>query len=302
MYDTDTETHERERLDAEDDFRLAPGEAGGRVSVFSAALHYPLLVVLPILLLVGAGAFLGLHRKPNYTAQVRMQVASIDPNAPGAATGFATATAALASSYSRVVGADAVIDPVAKRYHVRSKTVANRISATPIPNSPLFLVTATDKSSRSAMTLVNSVADSLASYIGVLNRQDPSSGLLYKRYRSATKSAERARMLQAKLSGRYDDSKTDANAAALQEATSAASAFELRAKTLGQQYQSARQIESASAPPRIISRPRSAKSDRSSRLELALFFGLIAGAVIGLALATLRESRRVRGRLRPRSA
>src|SRR4051812_28724032 len=81
MYETDTET--RERLAAEEeDFRFPADERPGRVSVLSAALHYPFLVVLPILLLVGAGAFLGLHRKPNYTAQVRLQVASIDPNAP----------------------------------------------------------------------------------------------------------------------------------------------------------------------------------------------------------------------------
>src|SRR5437764_8538898 len=123
MYETETETREHERLESDsDDFRMPQSEAGGRVSVFSAAVHYPFLVVLPILLLVGAGAFLGLHRKPNYTANVRLQVAQIDPNQPGASTGFATATPALASSYSRVVGADGVINPVAKRYHVSPQT------------------------------------------------------------------------------------------------------------------------------------------------------------------------------------
>src|SRR3954469_22382534 len=188
MYETDTET--RERLAAEEeDFRFPADERPGRVSVLSAAIHYPFLVVLPILLLVGAGAFLGLHRKPNYTANVRLQVASIDPNQPGAATGFATATSALASSYSRLVGADTVIDPVAKRYHVSPQTVAHRVSATPVPDSPLFMVSATDKSSRSSMTLANAVADSLTSYIRVINQQDPSPTSLYRRYRAASKSA-----------------------------------------------------------------------------------------------------------------
>src|SRR5205823_4742787 len=137
-----------------------------------------------------------LHRKPNYTANVRLQVAQIDPNQPGAATGFATATPALASSYSRVVGADGVINPVARRYHVSPQTVANRVSATPIPDSPLFMVSATDKSSRSARTLANAVADQLTAYVAVINQQDPSPTSLYRRYRAAAKSAERARMLQ----------------------------------------------------------------------------------------------------------
>jgi capsular polysaccharide biosynthesis protein len=303
MYETETEAREHERLENDPDtFRMPRADTGGRVSVFMAAIHYPFLVVLPILLLVGAGAFLGLHRKPNYTANVRLQVASIDPNQPGAATGFATATAALASSYSRLVGADTVIDPVAKRYHVSPQTVAHRVSATPIPDSPLFMVSATDKSSRSSMTLANAVADSLTAYISDINQQDPSPTSLYRRYRAASKSATRARMLQDKLRARFDASKTDANAAALQDATAAAETYTLRARSLGDEYDQAQHVQLISAPPRIVTRPRTAKSDRKSRLELAIFFGFVAGAIIGLALATLRESRRVRGRLVTRPA
>src|SRR4051812_30889842 len=290
MYGTETETRERDYDEGlPDRERFGPPAEAQRVSVLAAAGHYPWLVVIPIVLLVAAGVFLGLHRKPNYTAQVRLQVAAVDPNQPGAATGFATATAALASSYSRIVGANGVIDPVAHRYHVAPKTVGQRVTATPIPDSPLFSVSATDKSARSAMTLANAVADSLTSYIQVINRQDPSSSLLYQRYRVASKSAMRARVIQGKIRSRYNADHSDANAAALEDATANVETQQLRANTLAQQYQSTRQIEAVSAPPRVVTRPRAASSDRKSRLELAVFLGLVGGLIIGLALATVRE-------------
>src|SRR4051794_30532691 len=77
-----------------------------RVTITGAAMRHWPLVIIPMLLLMGVAAFIGLYRTPVYTATARMNVGRIDVNSPGALAGFSLATESLASSYSRAVHAE----------------------------------------------------------------------------------------------------------------------------------------------------------------------------------------------------
>ena len=107
-------------------------------------------------------------RQPTYSSSSRVNVGRIDVSSQ-AIPGFVASIQALASTYSRAVNAQAVLQPVATKLHTTPGALGGRVSASPIPNSPLFAVTATGKSPNDAIELANLVTASLASYVSRLN-------------------------------------------------------------------------------------------------------------------------------------
>src|SRR3954469_25585698 len=111
-----------------------------RVTILGAARRHSELVVAPILLFVALAGFIGLHRTPSYEAGSRLSIGRIDVNSPGALGGFSLATQSLASSYSRALHAQDVVNSIAATLHTSPEAVDARIDGTPLPQSPVFTV------------------------------------------------------------------------------------------------------------------------------------------------------------------
>jgi Capsular polysaccharide biosynthesis protein len=94
-------------------------------------------VIIPTLLLVGAAIALGTTRAPNYTAETRLTVGRLDVSSQ-AVPGVVAANQSLAATYSRLVTAEGVVDPVAVRLGLSSGSVARALRASPIPESPII--------------------------------------------------------------------------------------------------------------------------------------------------------------------
>jgi hypothetical protein len=264
------------------------------VGVFAAARRHPFLALVPVVVLVAGAVAVGLHRSPNYSATTHLEVGGVNLNAPGALTGFSTATAALASAYSRAVYANEVITPVARRYHLTAQALRSRISATPIPQSPLFSITAKDTSGQGAIALANAVSSSLLSFIGRASASDPGMTRLYNQYRVISSTYNGAQIRAATAQQKYLHSRTSANFNALRDARTAVQVAQLQASTIQSAYRDAAQGQQNTTTTSLLDSAAGATSDRTTKLELLAFIGLLAGLAIGLALATARANREAR--------
>lgn len=264
------------------------------VGVLTSARRHPFLVLVPVILLVAGAVAVGVHRSANYTATTHLQVGGVNLNAPGALTGFSTATASLASAYARAVYANDVVVPVARRYHLTPQGVRERISATPIPQSPLFSITAKDKTAGGAMTLANAVSKSLVSFIGKASASNPDLTRLYGQFRGIASAYNGAQIRASAAQQRYLHERTTANFNALRDARTSAQVAQLQASTIQSAYRDAAQGQQNTTTTTLLDSAAGATSDRKSKLELLAFIGLLAGLAIGLALATARANSQAR--------
>ncbi len=272
------------------------GAAPPTVGVLQAARRYPWLVILPMVLLTAAGLALALQRAPTYTAQSRLSVGRINLNAPGALSGFALATQSLAAQYSRTANAIDVVEPVAAEIGQEPLAVSRRISASPIPESPVFTIRATGPTEESAIRLVNETSDSLVRYVRELNDEDPGSGGVLAEFKRVSETVsdrlgdvERAREA-------YRDDPTAGNRRRLAEARSSYAFWKLQQEGLSARYQSTAQGATSSSLLQVLNPAQEATSDRRRWVQILGFAGLLAGLALGLGLATLWATRVVRRR------
>ena len=94
-----------------------PAPASRGVSLGTALRRYPILALLPVVVLAAAGITLGLRRPPTYTASTTINVGAPDINSQ-ATPGYVLAEQTLASAYSREVTSQFVVNPVARQMHV----------------------------------------------------------------------------------------------------------------------------------------------------------------------------------------
>jgi hypothetical protein len=240
-------------------------------------------VALPALLLLGLGLFVGLSRPPKYTAEARLTVGRLDVD-PAALATFASATNSLASAYSRAVYAEPVVRRVSRRLGIPESKVRARTSATPVAESPVIRVKATGKQKRPTTRLANATALALASYTTTLNRSNADSSLILKQYRKASLDLSRA-------SDRRDGLK---QAAAPKDELGAAEAdvrsARLRTNSLATAYEGSQRGKGAAQLVQPLAEASGASSDRLSIMEILAFVGLLAGLLIGIAVATVRAN------------
>jgi capsular polysaccharide biosynthesis protein len=236
------------------------------VSVARAMLWNWWVVVLSVVVFVGAGAAYALLRTPTYTATARLAVGRIDITSPGALSGYALATEALATGYSRTATALAVARPVSAKTGIPVKEVQSHVTATPIPESPVFKVEGTAPNADQAIALANATGHALIRYAARLNQDNPDSERLFHLYEVAVR--------DRKLAGH--------------EERAAAS---LRAEALSKAYTQSLQSQVSTQLIQVISPATEASSDRRSMFMILAFIGLVAGLLVGGAIAFLRESR-----------
>lgn len=267
------------------------------VGVLQGARRYPLLVLVPTVLLCAAGLSLGLQRTPTYTAETRLSVGRINLNAPGALSGFALATQSLAGQYSRTADAEDVLKPVADRLRVKTDSLAARISGSPIPESPVFTVRATGPSQASSVRLSNAVSESLVVYTQNLNDRDPDAAKILTEYKDAAATYADRQTRAQDAAERYEDSPSRRRREALAEARASRSYWRLREQALSVRYQATQEGATSNSLVQVLNPARVATSDRSRWVQILGFVGLIGGLTLGLGLSTLWANRVLRRRL-----
>jgi capsular polysaccharide biosynthesis protein len=245
------------------------------------------LIVLIALLGAGVGAAAGLARKGTFTSAATLQVGQVNPNSPGFYS-YVSSAAALATAFSRGVSAEPVLAEVDKRLHIAPAVAAGRLSAEPLPLSPAFRVFATGPSADSAIKLANVAADALIVYETSANDSNPEAESLLTEYHGASLALHRAATNLSTTERAGQDAGTKIAAARATRDTAAA-----RVAALGNAYTAA---ITSQAPRRglvsLIAGATSASSNHRSQVELLLFVALLAGLLLGCAVAVAREGRR----------
>lgn len=297
MYDTETVAPQPpdHAFDGIDPRSLPPAyRRVPNVGVLASVARHPFLVAIPIIVLVAVAAFLGARRTPVYTADASVQVGRLDVSSPGALSAFSTATESLASAYSRALQADSVISAVAAKAHLPAGAVRANLSASPIPDSPLFQVEATAPDERTAVALANTASTELLSYLRRVNVADPDGARLFSEYRQVQRAMNQQQTRVGRARSAYDSDPSTSNLSRLHKAEVRLKSLQLRSNASGQAYLTSQQGRAISADANILTAATSASSDRVQRLELYVFLGFLVGIVVGLALATLVANRTVR--------
>jgi hypothetical protein len=255
--------------------------------------NWPIVVALSLILAL-AGLAVGLRRQSTYTAAATLQVGQVNPNSPGFYS-YVSSAAALATAFSRGVSAEPVLDSVHDKLGLRPTQAAARLSAEPLPLSPAFRVFATGSSSAAAIELANTTAAALVAYEGEVNNSNPQATSLLHEYRGASVELHRASNNLARLqelSGKRGRRRVSAEA--LVGARAARDTAAARLSAVGNAYTAA---VTSQAPRRglvsLLAGATSATSNHRANVELGGFIGLLAGIVLGSAIAALREHRRV---------
>jgi capsular polysaccharide biosynthesis protein len=273
------------------DAALAP-----RRSLFEAVRANPLRVALPVVVLLGLAAAVGLTRTPVYTAETRLNVGRLDGDILSV-PGFAAGVQSLAVGYSRVVGAKPVIARTARELNVPTAEIAGRISAAPIPESPLFRIFATGTSEKGAETTANAAARAFIAYVDAGSRRDRDDQRIVRQYLGASVQLASAQQRLAKI--RVDSGRRRSRGGkdvtlrerrAIAQAIGLTQTQALRTETLKGLYRASTQGISGVNFVRVIDTASGATNDRSSKLQKLLFTALIAGLVLGAAFAYFAPS------------
>jgi uncharacterized protein involved in exopolysaccharide biosynthesis len=249
------------------------------------------LIVICCLLFAALGLVFGLLRAPTYESSASLQVGQVNPNSPGFMNYTQSATA-LAAVFSRAIYAEPVLKQVEAKLGVPASEAASRLSAEPLPLSPVFSVIATGPSSKAAEDLANATSEAVVAYVGKSNSASPQSAALL---RQAHVAAIDLREAEAEVG--------DASEASILRAEAARNVARLRLEALSKSY-----IETvATQAPRagllsVVAGATTASSDEDSKLQLYGFAGLFAGLLVGCLLAVWLEGRRRRRDAKPAPA
>jgi uncharacterized protein involved in exopolysaccharide biosynthesis len=262
--------------------------------VLAAIARHKLIVLVTVLALGLAGAAVGRSRSVTYTASATLQVGQVNPNSPGF-YGYVQSSASLATAFSRSIAAQQVLSAIQHKLELTPAKAIARLSAAPIPQAPAFRVTATGQSAHGAIALANVAADAVIAYEGQSNSANPEAESLLHEYREAAVRMQHARENLAHLAHRSQHERVSKSLLARAEADRYADAARFRA------IESAYNAAILSQAPRsglvsLVAGAANASSDRSSKTELFGFLGLLAGAVLGCAVAVLFERTRTRRR------
>ncbi len=267
-------------------------ERAGFRGPLESALRRRTLTLIPVLLLVAAGAAIGLLRDPVYDSEARVNVGRAD--APVySLDDTLVANAALARSYGRFLAAEPVVRDAAREVGISYDAARERLTGSPLPGSTLIAVEAEGGSEREAVDLANAAAGGLIVYVEALNRRQESTSLLNRLRRAGTAlDAARTRLRQLQ---REPDAGEDAIARARVDLYTA----QVRADATGLQYRNNEAGGLSTKGLLQLAVPASAAdSDRWSALQRLMLIGLGGGLLLGLGFALMRENRELLKRAR----
>lgn len=245
--------------------------------------------------LIGVGY--GVSRPSTYTAAATLQVGQVNPNSPGFYS-YVQSAAALATAFSRAIDAEPVLAAVQRELKLGSSKAAARLSAEPLPQSPAFRIVATGTTASGAIRLANVTSNALISYESQTNSANPEAASLLHEYHEASLDLQQA---SARV-GNVEHFTAGAGRAVSSSALAAAKANQATAAARLRAIDTAYTAAVTSQAPRsglvsLLAGATSAVSNRRSRVELLGFIGLLAGIVVGSAVAVLKDYRRLNRRL-----
>ena len=245
----------------------------------------PLLAFGPAVVVLVAALLAGLLRAPVYTATTRMSVAPIDATS-STDPGFQEGVANVANAYARLIDSRAVLAEVAGTLGTPETELAGRITAAAIPDSPMFDVTATGSSGAEARTTANAAANSLRTYVARLTATNPDAERLFQDYQVASRQLASARaaltVARRTAAGRRATDQDRDRAIRAQARVDAAG---LRAEAVSELYRQSLSGTASANVIQILNPAGAAASDRKRALTRFAAVGLIAGCLLGLALA-----------------
>jgi hypothetical protein len=252
------------------------------------------LIALVALVLALAGLAVGLTREPTYTATVQLNVGTLDARAQ-AVPGYVEAAKSLASSYSRIATTERVVWPVARARRLSPEEVRERITVTPVLENPIISVEAEGPSREAAEELSRTTARGSSPRWSAWTppgAPTPSCSTTSARVPPLAEAELRLRSLQR----RREANTGSVPRASIERQQAEVETRRLESTTIGNLYAEARSRAGSASQLELIGEPASITDDRSSTIQQLVFAGLLAGAVIGLALATLREGAAARRR------
>lgn len=259
----------------------------GRMPVLQSLRRHLVLALLPVVLLIGAGVAIGLARTPEYESEARLNVGGLTLTQQSI-EGYTSAVQQLAVAYSRTIDANGVVEPVSAETGVPPGEVVDRVSATPIPGSPVIRVIATGEDSGETIRLADAAADALVAYAVELNSGETQSGRLLVRFRAASRDFRRASATLDRARRRKRDTR------AIETRVDIA---RLRMQVAGVLYQNSQAGQATTGLVQKLAPAARANSDRDEMLRTLVAGGAVGGLLIGIGLAVWRGSAVARRRL-----
>ncbi|HEY2537789.1 MAG TPA: Wzz/FepE/Etk N-terminal domain-containing protein [Solirubrobacteraceae bacterium] len=262
--------------------------------VVAALGRNKLIVCLCAVVLALIGTGYGLSRPRIYTASATLQVGQVNPNSPGFFS-YVQSASALATAFSRSINAEPVLATVQQKLKLTPAKANNRLSAEPIPLSPVFRVIATGPTEVAAVQLANVTSGAIIAYESKSNSANPEAASLLHEYSAASLALEHAvaKLAQLESQTRGHGPSKVVNASAFAADKAAVGTAQARLKAIDVAYTAA----VTSQAPRsglvsLLAGATSATSNRKSKVELYGFIGLLIGLLVGCAVAVARERRR----------
>jgi len=260
---------------------LPPFTIGGAIG------RHPFLMILPVLLLVGAAIALGLNRAPTFTAETRLGVGRLDVSSQ-AIPGVVSAYQSLAATYSRLVNADGVVEPVAVRVGLPAEQVADAVEASPIPESSIIRLEARATEPDLAVRMANLTGVVLTRYVENLNQAGDSDALL-TRFRAAAAELAGAQQTRDAAQSNETSSPSEESRQALSEATAEYEVASIRFSTIRDRISQEAEGRATTNAISTLNVATDAASDRDSALQRLVLMGILAGLALGTLLAIVRE-------------
>jgi capsular polysaccharide biosynthesis protein len=254
----------------------------------SAIARNKLIVVLAALACAAAGIAVGENRTPIYTASTTLQVGQVNPNSPGF-FGYVQSSSSVATAFSRAISAEPVLATIQHELKLKPSTALSRLSAEPIPQSPVFRVFAEGPTESAAVQLANTASRSVIAYESQSNNSNPESASVLSEYRAASVRLREATEAVAHLAHKHASRHALAQAVAVKSAAAA----ELRALDVAYTATVTNRAPTHGLIS-LLAGASNASSDHSSKLKQYAIIGLLAGIVVGALLAMLRERLRER--------
>src|SRR4051794_19304037 len=250
--------------------------------------HWGLVLLPVVLLMVAAGAY-GMKRTPTYTAQSKLTLGQLDVAAQ--APSYVTAASGLAATYSQAIHAGAVTKPAGKALGIPPLEASKRLQASPIGQTPLFLIDAKGPSADEAIKLSNAASRALKRYVDGLNASSAGVNSSLRAFKKASAQQHRAALTVQEAQVAYQRHPSFKARQAFTRAMQASDSAKLRVTVLASVYGNAKRVGATSNVLQILATATTASSDRGSVLQKVLFIAAAAGLAIGVALAVRAGTR-----------
>jgi hypothetical protein len=269
------------------------------------------VVVATTVVLVAAALAAGLVQSPTYTATSDINVGRVDVRVQ-TLPGYVAGAQALAGAYSRVATSDQIVTGLARRLRLPAGEVRSRLAATPIPEATIFRISGSGDSAADAVRFTRAATAEMEAYVASTDDDQSTLTDVLGDYREQSRAAadlrqriDRLRALQTPTATPTVTATATPSASAKRRARErradeiarlqvALDTAELKMQSLGSRYAERGNELAATAGIAVLNRPLSATSDRSRTLQRLVAVGLVAGVLLGAALALLYDRRRGR--------